>query len=219
MNDDDDLIKVSKNFCDKHKLASNQIKEVETKLREAIQMKAIGMSDIYQEALLEGLENNDDHSFLIKSAEKLIQRMKKKNKPRTNPETKDKSNSLSYKDSLSSINSRDNLAIKPSKDKSTIKNNNNLYARDMQRKFAHEAACKDLKEKERLKEVEGVTFTPEINRVSTLMTRRMPTLEIRMDEKKEKLKSKINDIKQNDIRDHKKMCTFKPKINSSYCFI
>ena len=88
---------------------------------------------------------------------------------------------MSYKDSLSSINSRDNLAIKPSKDKSTIKNNNNLYARDMQRKFAHEAACKDLKEKERLKEVEGVTFTPEINRVSTLMTRRIPTLEIRMD--------------------------------------
>jgi hypothetical protein len=61
VNEEDDLIDVAKTFCDLHKLNPDQHKDIANKMREAIQMKAIGMAEIYERAIVK-----NDTSPLLK---------------------------------------------------------------------------------------------------------------------------------------------------------
>lgn len=192
VNEDDDLIDVAKNFCDLHKLDSNQHKDIANKLREAIQMRAIGMSEIYEEAITES-----DNSPLLKSAEKLVEALaKKRRQALRQPAAKTST---------------------PRKPKAPSKAGADLYAREMARKAAWEARRQSMNEEAKRKEMEGVTFAPKLDAVTRVMAKHMPRLENRMSERVVKAKAKMEVLRKSTVEEQNDKFTFKPIINPSYC--
>eukprot|EP00826_Nyctotherus_ovalis_P049543 TRINITY_DN6000_c0_g1_i6.p1 TRINITY_DN6000_c0_g1~~TRINITY_DN6000_c0_g1_i6.p1 ORF type:complete len:225 (+),score=62.86 TRINITY_DN6000_c0_g1_i6:249-923(+) len=192
VNEGDDLIDVAKNFCNLHKLDSNQHKDIANKLREAIQMKAIGMSEIYEQAITES-----DSSPLLKSAEKLVEALTKKRKQGLKQ--------LAAKTST------------PKKPKAPSKSGADLYAREMVRKAAWEARRQSMNEEAKRKEMEGVTFVPKLDAVTRVMAKHMPRLETRMGECMVKAKAKMEVLRKSTAEEQDDKFTFKPAINPSYC--
>jgi len=194
VNEEDDLIDIAKNFCNLHKLNSDQHKDIANKMREAIQMKAIGMAEIYEKVITE-----NDVSPLLKSAEKLVKELAKKRKQ-----------------GMKELNEKTQVPA-TKKPKAQPKVNSNLYEKGMKRKAIWEAKRQGLNEEARRKEMEGVTFAPKIDAVTKEITKHMPNLDIRMNEQVTKAKAKIEVLKKSTIE--KQTYSFKPTINPSYRYL
>ena len=213
--EDDNLLDISKTVCKTHKLNADQVKDIANKLKEAIQMSAIGMSDIYEKVLEENIDDNPDQSLLLMSANKLIKELKRKNASHAKQVCRENNY---YSQHNPGVNPQNPSIIQPIKEKSKINLNNDLYARDMQRKIMWNAKQTRLGDEKKSKELEGITFEPELCRVSKIMSNYMPNMEIRMDEKAKKVQSKIAVLKETDLEKYRRQCPFKPKINQAYLY-
>jgi len=205
INEDDDLIDIARNLCTTYKLDHNQCKEIADKLKEAIQMKAIGMAEIYEKAVSE-----NEKSPLLKSAEKLVEQLKRRHK-QTVKQEKNLDKELHRRSSISFYSEK--------KKKPATKITNDIYMKDMIKKAEWETKRQSLNEEARKKEMEGVTFTPTLDIVTRVMAKHMPDLETRMKERLAKARAKIEVLRKNSIEKEKSNYTFKPSINPLYYFI
>lgn len=203
LNEDDNLLDTATHFCALHKLDAALHKDVANKLREAIQMKAIGMSHLYESAVTES-----ETSPLLKSAEKLITELQKKRKQGLR-EMGEKRLNLE-KSRRPSVSARTGKG-------ETKRTANDLYAKDMLLRAAWEEKRRSLNEEARRREMEGVTFAPALDAVTRVMAKHMPGLETRMNERVAKAKAKIEVLRKNSAEKEKSKHTFRPSINPSYC--
>ena len=206
VNENDNLLNIATTFCDTHNLQSELVKEVANKLKEAIQMSAIGMSEIYEKAMSDNSQGKV--SPLLATAEKLVSQMK--------------GNQKSNMKQINKINEKNEKSInKPSRrsiDSQILERGvDNLYAREMAMKNEWEKKRKKLSEDQKSKELEGITFSPKLENESRKMVSSKPDFSGRMASYLEHMEAKRKSIKKNNFQQYKEECPFKPITFTSYC--
>lgn len=124
-----------------------------------------------------------------------------------------------YQKSKKNIESKESIKTLDMSSKSRSTNNINygewLYVRGMKMKEAAKKTVEEKKKEKDEKEVKELTFTPTINKVSSLMSPRYyEKPEEVLLKKAEMTKQKIQLMKEKSEKDEVKECTFSPVINS-----
>jgi len=190
---DDDLYSVARMFCKSQRIDPNACEAIANKIAKAIQMYSIGMSEIYEKVILEDTDQNP----LIKMADQLILRMNKGNEKSVYCSGR---NTKGHSSNRTNARESGKRGVLSSKSRNLLKCG--IYERSMLRLSERKHKQAKLRQEAEEKEMEGVTFMPELNQKSREITRN--------------LSKQFNETRNYSIIPKKEVYTFKPTINSSY---